>query len=119
MTRYKKRLTITIVAVLIFIALALGSVAYFGTLLGEESSPDKKYTLRYYSSINPFKIYWSMPGDQACRPRWVRLYTQSGVKLNEKYTTSCELEMAAVWIKSEVILPDGETIWTLPAYNTR
>jgi len=88
--------------------------AYRGVYLGTEISPNKKYSLHYYRSYNPFRMFWSMPGGSACEPRWVRLYGVSEKKLNELYTTSCALEMQATWLDKQVILPDGDTIWELP-----
>jgi hypothetical protein len=87
---------------------------YHGILLGEEHSPDGKYSLRYYRAYNPFVMVWSMPGDSACKPRWIRLYGKDGDKLEEMYTTDCSLENPVYWLDSELILPDGDTIWRLP-----
>jgi hypothetical protein len=94
--------------------LLLALLAYQGTYLGEQQSPDGMYSLRYYKSFNPFVMVWSMPGDTACTPEWVRLYSKAGEKLNELYSSSCMREMDPLWDKSEVVLPDGATIWKLP-----
>ena len=110
-----KNILIFFALLLVLAATGLGIYAYRGSYLGEEYSPNKEYTLRYDSSINPFKMYWSMPGDSACRPMWVRLYDQSGAKLNELYTTSCELGMRASWYDQQVTLRDGNTMWDLPS----
>ena len=113
-----KKLKIVLVSVLLLLILTgtgLSLYAYRGVYLGSENSPNNNYSLRYYSSFNPFKIFWSMPGGSACEPRWIRLYDKSETKLNELYTTSCALEMQAHWIEKQVILPDGNTIWELPS----
>ena len=113
----RKRLVLLItvpVIVLLLGGLLTAILAYQGTYLGEQKSPDGRYSLRYYESFNPFKMKWSMPGDTACTPEWVRLYSKEGDKLNELYSTNCLREMDPLWDKNEVILPDGETIWKLP-----
>lgn len=102
------------ILLLITMSLCLGIFMYRGVYLGEERSPNKEFFLRYYSSINPLKMFWSMPGGSSCKPRWLRLYDKSGDKLNELYTTDCALEMPVNWLGSEIILPDGNTLWTLP-----
>jgi hypothetical protein len=105
---------------LIIIAIIITAyLAYKGNYLGEESNPDGEYTLKYYSTFNPFKMQWSMPGGSSCKPRWVRLYNKAGDKLNELYTTDCAMEMDARWIGGEVILSDGNTMWTLPGSNSK
>lgn len=109
-----KKLVLTIVIILLLIAIGLSTFAYIGSYIGEEKSPDQNYTLKYFKSFNPLKIYWSMPGGKACEPRWIRLYDQTNKKLNQLYTTSCELEMQVTWTNNQVFLPDGKTIWPLP-----
>jgi len=113
----KKRLLSFILATAL--VLLLGSVftaiqAYRGTYIGEDTSPDGMFTLRYYKSFNPMRIIWSMPGDTACTPEWVRLYDSNDEKLNELYSTSCQREMDPRWINKKVYLPDGVTVWILP-----
>lgn len=93
--------------------------AYYPSYLGEEHSPNKEYTLRYYSYFEPFKIYWSMPGGSSCKPALIRLYDKSGTKLNELHTTDCSLEMQVYWIDQKVFLPDGDTMWDLPSSGVR
>jgi hypothetical protein len=100
--------------VVAIVALLLSVKAYRGTLIGEHRSPDGAFSLRYYESFNLFEIVWSMPGDSACEPRWVRLFDKADHKLKEIYTTSCNLENRPRWLETELILPDGETIWKLP-----
>lgn len=117
----KRKHTLIFVAITVF-ALLLGGLvtaiqAYRGTYLGEEVSPDGMYSLRYYQSFNPFQLSWSMPGDAACTPEWVRLYSKEGEKLNELYTTNCQREMAPLWSDKKVFLPDGDTVWTIPDSN--
>lgn len=71
----KFKLGVLIVLGLLLLAgSSLALYAYAGAYLGEESSPNHQYTLRYYRSLNPFKVVWSVPGDSACQPRWIRLY---------------------------------------------
>ncbi len=82
-------------------------------MLGEEFSQNKKYSIRYYESFAPFKVNWTMPGDESCKPIWVRLYNDSGNKINEVFSNNCELENEITWLEKEVILPDGNTIWAL------
>lgn len=105
---------LAIILILVITLVSLGIYTYRGSYLGEESSPNKAYSLRYYSTINPLKMFWSMPGGSSCKPRWIRLYDKSGAKLNELYTTDCALEMPINWLDKELILPDGNTIWNLP-----
>lgn len=102
------------VVILLLGGLLAAVLAYRGTYLGEQQSPDGMFTLRYYKSFKPFAMVWSMPGDTACTPEWVRLYSHDNKKLNELYTTSCHREMEPHWYEDQVILPDGETIWKLP-----
>ena len=112
----RKKLKLALVSgllLLITVSASLGIHAYRGTYLGSEDSPNKKYSIRYYSSFNPFRMFWSMPGGSACEPRWVRLYDNAETKLQEVYTTSCALEMEVNWLGKQVILPDGKTIWQL------
>lgn len=99
---------------IVVIAAGAGLHLYLGSYLGEDHSPDQKYMLRYYSSDNPFKTSWSMPGGSSCDPRWVRLYDRQGRKLNEIYTNDCALENPVTWLEGKVVLPDGETVWDLP-----
>lgn len=112
-----KKLKIGLLLFFLFLAftiIGLGVYTYRGIFLGEEYSPNKEYLLRYYSSFDPFSMYWSMPGGTACKRRWVRLYNKEGNKLNEIYTTDCALENQAQWLDTELILPDGNTVWVLP-----
>jgi hypothetical protein len=106
---------------LLTVTLALGGLlvaiqAYRGTLTGEQHNPSGTFSLRYYQSFNPFKTEWSMPGGSACKPFWIRLYSKDGEKLNELYTTNCRMEMDPLWSENEVFLPDGVTVWKLPAH---
>ncbi len=113
----RKRLTwffFISVILLLLTGLLLVLRAYFGVYLGENRSPDGKFTIRYYDSPNPFRMKWSMPGDSACSPVWVRLYNKDGDKLNEMYTTNCQLGMDPFWSGNQVFLPDDETGWELP-----
>lgn len=114
MKKYTKAVLAAITLLLIFVGAGLWFYTYRGVYLGAEDSPNSEYSLRYYSSFNPFRMLWSMPGDSACTPRWVRLYDKSENKLKELYTTSCELEMPANWLDKQVVLPDGKTVWGLP-----
>lgn len=100
--------------VLLLGGLVVAVQVYRGTYMGEESSPDGRFSLRYYKTFHVFKMVWSMPGDSACTPEWIRLYSKDGEKLNELYTTSCSREMGPLWNESEVFLPDGVTVWKLP-----
>ncbi len=88
-------------------------MAYRGNYIGQENHPNGDFSLRYYSTFNPFKMEWSMPGGSSCKPRWVRLYNREGSKLNEVLLTDCDMEMEAQWVENQVILPDTETIWDL------
>lgn len=99
---------------IVVLTLLTAFLAYRGQYLAQESSPTGEYTLKYYSSFNPFKIQWTMPGDSSCKPRWVRLYNKNGDKLNELYSNDCAIEMQVSWFDDQVVLPDGETIWPLP-----
>lgn len=99
---------------LILAIMVTGFLAYHGQYLGQEKSPNGMYTLKYYSSFNPFKMQWSMPGSSSCKPRWIRLYDKQGNKLKELFTTECEMEMPVRWLDKQAILPDGKTIWQLP-----
>jgi hypothetical protein len=103
-----------LVVVLLLVGLLVAIQAYRGTYLGEQQSPCGRFSLRYYESFNPFKMKWSMPGDAACTPEWIRLYSKNGEKLNELYTTSCETEVEPHWLNDELNLSDGVTIWKLP-----
>ena len=103
-----------VVGIVVFAGIGLGVYVYRGIFLGEEYSPNKAYSLRYYSSFNIFHMEWSMPGDSACKPRWVRLYDKNGTKLNELYSSDCALENQVHWLDTEIILPDGVTVWRLP-----
>jgi hypothetical protein len=106
---------ITVPVVILLLGGVLTAIlAYQGTYLGEQQSPDGMYSLHYYKSFNPFVMAWSMPGDAACTPEWVRLYSKKGEKLNELYSSSCMREMNPLWDENEVVLPDGQTIWKLP-----
>lgn len=107
------RIALTITVLFLGGILAAG-LAYRGTYLGEQQRPDGMFSLHYYKSFNPFQITWSMPGDTACTPEWVRLYNREDEKLNELYTTNCKREIEPHWFEDHVILPDGETIWRLP-----
>jgi hypothetical protein len=104
------------IAVLFLGSILATALAYRGTYLGEQQRPDEMFSLHYYKSFNPFQMVWSMPGDTACTPEWVRLYNRDGEKLNELYTTNCKREMEPHWLEDQVILPDGETIWRLPEH---
>ena len=115
MGKYIKRGILTILAVLIIPGIGLGIYAYRGTYLGGETSPNNNFILRYYSSINPFKMHWSMPGGSSCKPAWLRLYDKSGKKLKELYTTDCSFEGKTHWLDNELLLPDGKTILKLPS----
>lgn len=106
---------------LLILFLVLGSIAAglsvimnSGVFLGEEFSPDRAYSLRYYRSFNPFRMIWRMPGSSVCKPRWIRLYDKDGTQLNELSTTDCAFENPTYWFHDEVVLPDGVTVWRLP-----
>lgn len=111
-----KILTKVLFALALFVvagALALRTYLYYGTYTGKETSPDGRFTLKYYVVNNPFAFNWTMPGDSVCRPLWLRLYDQSGGKMHELRTDNCNVENRTYWDENQVILPDGQTIWPL------
>jgi hypothetical protein len=114
MKRRTKTVLASVALLLVLAGAGLGLYAYLGVYLGAESGPNNEFSLRYYRSFNPFRMYWSTPGGTACEPRWIRLYDKSGNKLHELYTTSCALEMPVNWLDGQVVLPDGNTVWALP-----
>ena len=114
----KSRYLIVFAALLLGSGILLAMGTYCGSLLGEEHSLDGAYSLRYYKTLNPFGMVWSMPGDAACEPLWIRLYDRKDTKLAEMLTTNCELENEPRWLERELILPDGKTIWKLPGVGT-
>jgi hypothetical protein len=109
-------LIVTPVTVILLGGIIAAFLFYRGTYLGEQPHPQGGFSLRYYKSYNPFQMVWSMPGDSACTPEWVRLYNRDGEKLNELYSTNCKRGMEPHWLEGQVILPDGETIWSLPQH---
>lgn len=84
------------------------------TLIGEQHNPDGMFALRYYRVFHPLRMVWSMPGDSACEPRSARLFAKDGSELNGMQTTSCDLENQPRWLETELVLPDGKTVWQLP-----
>lgn len=114
----KRNITILIFTLFAILSLSGGAWLafryYHGSYLGEEQSPDGKFSLRYYKSVDPFRIRWSMPGDGACDPLWVRLFDQKGRQLNELRSSSCMRENQVLWTDGEVFLSDGITVWKLP-----
>ena len=98
---------------LIIVLIVLIIFSYRGKFIGELTSSNGKYTLRYYSSFNPLKMEFSFPGGSSCKPMWIRLYNDDGKKLNQMYTSSCAQENKVTWLEDKVLLPDGETIWPL------
>ncbi|THB68239.1 MAG: hypothetical protein D6B27_02900 [Gammaproteobacteria bacterium] len=88
--------------------------AYYGEFLGEEFSPNKEFSLRYYRKPKLFEMNFTMPGDSTCRPVWIRLYDSNDVKHAEKLTDNCNLEGRTYWFENEVLLRDFRTTWVLP-----
>jgi hypothetical protein len=106
---------VIIYGVLIVVVLSgfTGLFLYKGKYVGEEKSPDGAYVLKYYRTWNPFKTYASLPGGPACKPTWVRLYDNSGDKLNEILLSNCKLAMDTRWKSDSVVLGDNDTEWKL------
>ena len=98
---------------IILVIIITAIMAYRGSYIVQENYPNGEFSLKYYSTFDPFKIQWSMPGGSSCMPRWIRLYNREGSKLNEVLLTDCDMEMKAHWIENPMILPDTKTIWNL------
>ncbi|PCK08405.1 MAG: hypothetical protein COA42_09230 [Alteromonadaceae bacterium] len=91
--------------------LGLAVFSYQGTYKGEESSPNKRFFLRYYQLPTPYKFIIGSTESGNCKPMLVKLYNNQGDKLNTLHTSSCLFKNKATWLPNKVILPDGETVW--------
>lgn len=116
----KSKLLKTVTIVLSLLVIAVATMLNFSSrtpiLVGEEPSPDNHFVLRIYEFRRVFGLKWSMPGDDACEARLLRLYASDETVLQAISSDSCALQNATTWTQDAVILPDGETVWTLPAF---
>ncbi|WP_143821148.1 hypothetical protein [Motiliproteus sp. MSK22-1] len=107
----KKKLIISTSIILLFV-ISIAIYLYIGTYRREVVSPNGEYVLKYYNTID---ITNTSLAFRECRAQWVRLYTKSGKKLNEKLTDICKQEGRINWSDSAVSLSDGRTVWELPS----